>query len=135
MNINERLSTELKIPLDKLEATVKLLDEGNTVPFVARYRKEVTGGLDDQVIRALLDRLTYLRNLEKRKEEVANSITEQGKMTDAIYLALEKATILTEVEDIYHVERGYEELENKLRALGADIRKISVPEGYMAQAL
>lgn len=101
MNINERLSTELKIPLDKLEATVKLLDEGNTVPFVARYRKEVTGGLDDQVIRALLDRLTYLRNLEKRKDEVRALIAGQDKLTDEISAAIDAAETVTEVDDIY----------------------------------
>ncbi len=101
MNINERLALELKIPLDKLEATVKLLDDGNTVPFVARYRKEVTGGLDDQVIRALLDRLTYLRNLEKRKDEVRAHIDGQGKLTDEIIAAIEAAETVTEVDDIY----------------------------------
>ena len=77
MNILERLSHELNLPLDRLEATVALLDDGNTVPFVARYRKEVTGGLDDTVLRTLCDRLTYLRNLEKRKEEVRALIEAQ----------------------------------------------------------
>ncbi len=101
MNINDRLATELSIPLDKLEATVKLLDDGNTVPFVARYRKEVTGGLDDQVIRALLDRLTYLRNLEKRKEEVRSLIESQGNLTDEISAAIDAAETVTEVDDIY----------------------------------
>ncbi|MBR3998074.1 MAG: RNA-binding transcriptional accessory protein, partial [Clostridia bacterium] len=70
MNILQTLADELNIPLDRLTATVDLLDAGNTVPFVARYRKEVTGGLDDTVLRNLMDRLTALRNLEKRKDEV-----------------------------------------------------------------
>ena len=101
MTINERLAKELNIPINKLEATVKLLDEGNTVPFVARYRKEVTGGLDDTVLRTLLDRLTYLRNLEKRKEEVKALIEAQGKLTDEISASIDKAETVTEVDDIY----------------------------------
>lgn len=101
MTINERLAKELNIPINKLEATVKLLDEGNTVPFVARYRKEVTGGLDDIVLRTLLDRLTYLRNLEKRKEEVKALIEAQEKLTDEISASIDKAETVTEVDDIY----------------------------------
>ena len=105
MTINERLSLELKIPQNKLDATVELLDAGNTVPFVARYRKEVTGGLDDTVLRGLMERLTYLRNLEKRKEEVISLIDGQGKLTDEIRAAVEKAETVTEVDDIYRPYR------------------------------
>jgi len=101
MDINKRLSLELGVPEDKLNATIELLDAGNTVPFVARYRKEVTGGLDDQVLRTLLDRLTYLRNLEKRKDEVRNLIEGQDKLTDEIRAAIDSAETVTEVEDIY----------------------------------
>lgn len=101
MDILQTITKEFNLTPTHASNIVSLIDEGNTIPFIARYRKEMTGSCDDQVLRELFDRLTYLRNLEKRKEEVANSITEQGKMTDAIYLALEKATILTEVEDIY----------------------------------
>lgn len=101
MDIIQKLSEELNIRASQVEAAVKLLDEGNTVPFIARYRKEVTGSLDDDALRALLDRLNYLRSLEKRKEEVRASITEQGKMTDEISDALDAAQILAEVEDIY----------------------------------
>ena len=101
MDIIQKLSEELNIRASQVEAAVKLLDEGNTVPFIARYRKEVTGSLDDDVLRALLDRLNYLRSLEKRKDEVRNAITEQGKMTDEISDALDAAQILAEVEDIY----------------------------------
>lgn len=101
MDILQRLSEELDIKLTQVSAAVDLLDQGNTVPFIARYRKEVTGALDDDKLRALLDRLNYLRSLEKRKEEVRNAITEQGKMTDEISDALENAMILAEVEDIY----------------------------------
>ena len=101
MDILERLSTELNLPLDRLTATVALLDDGNTVPFVARYRKEVTGGLDDTVLRGLCDRLTYLRNLEKRKDEVRALIDAQGKLDDAVSAAIDAAETVTEVDDIY----------------------------------
>ena len=101
MNINKQLAEELNLKEEQIEKTVALIDEGCTVPFIARYRKEVTGSLDDTTLRTLEDRLNYLRNLEKRKEEVAKAITEQGKMTEEIALALENAKILTEVEDIY----------------------------------
>ncbi len=101
MEILQRLSDELNIPLDRLTATVALLDDGNTVPFVARYRKEVTGGLDDTVLRGLCDRLTYLRNLEKRKDEVRALIEAQGKLTDEIVAAIGKAETVTEVDDVY----------------------------------
>ncbi len=101
MDIIERLSEELSIKRSQIEAAVGLIDEGNTIPFIARYRKEVTGSLDDEQLRALDDRLNYLRGLEKRKEEVRNAITEQGKMTAEIEEALFAAQILAEVEDIY----------------------------------
>lgn len=101
MDINAKLSEELNIPRTRLDATIELLDAGNTVPFVARYRKEVTGGLDDTVLRNLLDRLTYLRNLEKRKEEVTTLIVGQGKLTAEIENAIAGAETVTEVDDIY----------------------------------
>ena len=101
MDILQTITQEFALNPTHVKNIVALLDEGNTVPFIARYRKEMTGSCDDQVLRQLSDRLDYLRGLEKRKEEVANSITEQGKMTDEIRLALEKAVTLTEVEDIY----------------------------------
>ena len=101
MDIILKLSEELGIKKSQAEAAVKLIDEGNTIPFIARYRKEVTGSLNDEVLRNLYERLTYLRNLEERKETVLNSIEEQGKLTDEIRNALEKAVTLTEVEDIY----------------------------------
>ena len=101
MNIISQLSEELKISVPQIEATIKLIDEGNTIPFIARYRKEVTGSLDDDQLRDLDDRLTYLRNLQKRKDEVTSSIDEQGKLTEELVLAITKAKILSEVEDIY----------------------------------
>ncbi len=105
MNINEKIAKELNVPVDKLSAAVELLDAGNTVPFVARYRKEVTGGLDDGVLRELLERLTYLRGLEKRKDEVRGLIDAQGKLNDEISSAIERAETVTEVDDIYRPYR------------------------------
>src|SRR5574344_1210919 len=99
--IIQTIADELKVKYVQVESTVKLIDDGNTIPFIARYRKEVTGGLSDEQLRDLGERLTYLRNLETRKEEVKKSIDEQGKLTDEIIKALENAKILAEVEDIY----------------------------------
>lgn len=101
MDILKQITQEFKLREDHVKNIVDLLDEGNTIPFIARYRKEMTGHIDDQVLRELSERLTYLRNIEKRKEDVAKSITEQGKMTDEIQAALAAAETLTEVEDIY----------------------------------
>ena len=95
------IADELGVKFGQVENTVKLIDEGNTIPFIARYRKEVTGGLSDEQLRDLGERLNYLRNLETRKEEVKNSIEEQGKLTEEIVTALQNAKILAEVEDIY----------------------------------
>ena len=99
--IATRIAEELNIKLTQVQKTVELIDEGNTIPFIARYRKEVTGGLSDETLRELGERLTYLRNLEARKEEVKTSIENQGKLTDEIVESLEKARTLAEVEDIY----------------------------------
>lgn len=95
------LAQELKRPFAKVKAAVELLDEGNTIPFIARYRKEVTGEMDEEVLRALESRLNYLRNLTKRKEEIISSITEQGKMTAELAKKIEAAQVLQEVEDLY----------------------------------
>lgn len=99
--IEQIIADELNIKKTQVENTIKLIDEGNTIPFIARYRKEVTGGLSDEVLRTFGERLNYLRNLEKRKEEVTNSIEEQGKLTEKISKDLENAMTLAEVEDIY----------------------------------
>ncbi len=101
MDILKTLEEEFKIKQYQVENTVKLFDEGNTIPFVARYRKELTGSLDDQVLRELYDRLTYLRNFEQKKEQYKASIEEQGKLTDEIIGQFEKAVLLSELEDIY----------------------------------
>ncbi len=95
------IANELNVKQTQVEATIKLIDEGNTIPFIARYRKEATGGLSDETLRDLGERLTYLRNLEARKEEVTKSIEAQGKLTEEIVKDLENAITLAEVEDIY----------------------------------
>ena len=101
MDILQIIADELNVKYKQVENAVNLIDEGTTIPFIARYRKEVTGGLSDEDLRTLYERLNYLRNLENRKEEVKNSIEEQGKLTDEIVKALQNARILAEVEDIY----------------------------------
>lgn len=99
--IIDELSIELNIEKNKIGNTIKLIDEGNTIPFIARYRKEVTGNLSDEVLRKLNDRLIYLRNLEARKDEVIRLIDEQGKLTEDLKNSILNASILTEVEDLY----------------------------------
>ncbi len=96
-----KIAGELNVKPTQVENAVKLIDEGNTIPFIARYRKEVTGGLSDELLRDLGERLTYLRNLETRKSEVIKSIDEQGKLTDELTIAIESAETLAEVEDLY----------------------------------
>ena len=125
--ISEIIANELGVRKSQVDSTVKLIDDGNTIPFIARYRKEATGGLSDEQLRNLGERLTYLRNLEERKQEVLKSIESQGKLTDEIKSDLEKSTTLAEVEDIYRPykqkkrtratiakEKGLEELANTI---------------------
>ena len=99
--IVNKIAEELGVKYTQVENAVKLIDEGNTIPFIARYRKEVTGGLSDEQLRELGERLTYLRNLETRKQEVVKSIEEQGKLTDEILQSIAEAKTLADVEDIY----------------------------------
>lgn len=99
--IVRKLSSELNLKQSQLVSTIKLIDEGNTIPFIARYRKEMTGGLSDEVLRDLNERLTYLRNLEARKEEVIRLIDEQGKLTEDLKKDILKAEVLQRVEDLY----------------------------------
>lgn len=101
MDINQTLTTEFSLKPHHTENIIALIDEGCTIPFIARYRKEMTGSCDDQILREFFDRLTYLRSLTKRKEEITKAITEQGNMTEEIAKSIEDAVTLTEVEDIY----------------------------------
>ena len=105
MELIPRLTAEFHLRQEHVENIVKLIDDGNTIPFIARYRKEMTGALDDQVLRALADRLAYLRGLDKRKEEVCAAIEEQGKLTPELEEAIAAAEILAEVEDLYRPYR------------------------------
>ena len=101
MDIIAKISEELGIKKHQTEAAVKLIDEGNTIPFIARYRKEATGALNDEVLRNLFERLNYLRNLEERKETVLASIEEQGKLTDELRAQIVAAETMVVVEDLY----------------------------------
>ncbi len=101
MNILNTLTEEFKLKPFQVENTVKLIDEGNTIPFIARYRKEATGSLDDQVLRELSDRLSYLRNMEETREKIKKSIEEQGALTEELVAAIDAAATLTELDDIY----------------------------------
>ena len=132
-NIIKTLCEEFKLRYEQTENTVKLMDEGNTIPFIARYRKEVTGNLDDQLLRELFERLTYLRGLAKRKEEVLSSMETLGVLTDELREKVELAKTMTEVEDIYRPfrpkrktrasvakEKGLQPLADKIFAQGKD---------------
>ncbi len=141
MDIFKTLCTEFAVSDTHIKNIVELIDDGNTIPFIARYRKEMTGSCDDQKLREINDRLTYLRNLEKRKEEVLSSIEEQGKLTDEISIAVAQAITLAEVEDIYRPykqkrktrasvakEKGLEPLADLLRSFtlkGVDLNEIA----------
>ncbi len=122
MNIVQIIANELNVKEVQVSKTIELIDGGNTIPFIARYRKEVTGNLSDEVLRDLNDRLTYLRNLEQRKAEVKTSIENQGKLTDEIVVDLENAMTLAEVEDIY---RPYKQ-KKKTRAIIAKQRGLEL---------
>ena len=142
--IVEIIAQELQIKQSQVESTIKLIDEGNTIPFIARYRKEATGGLSDEALRNLGERLTYLRNLESRKEEVIKSIDSQGKLTQEIIKDLENCITLAEVEDIYRPykqkkrtratiakEKGLESLADAIIKQDESIDINKYAEGYI----
>ena len=101
MDILKALTEEFSLKPFQVKNTVKLIDEGNTIPFIARYRKEATGSLDDQVLRELDERLKYLRNMDETREKIKASIEEQGALTDELSAAIDSAKTLTELDDIY----------------------------------
>ena len=105
MNIEKKLAEEFSLNLWQIENTVKLIDEGNTIPFISRYRKEATGELSDEVLRNLFERLNYLRSIEDRKADVKRIIAEQGKLTEELEAAINNAEKLTEIEDLYRPYR------------------------------
>lgn len=105
MDIIKTLSRELAIETWQTEATIKLIDEGNTIPFIARYRKEATGSLNDEVLRQFHERLVYLRNLEEKKQQVLSTIEEQGKLTPELKKSIEAAETMVAVDDLYRPYR------------------------------
>ena len=105
MDIAAMLCAEFQLKKTQVDSVISLIDAGNTIPFIARYRKEMTGSLDDQVLRELAERLEYLRSLQKRREEIGHALEEQGNLTDAITAALDGATTLAALEDIYRPYR------------------------------
>jgi len=144
LNIIEKLAKELNIKASQAEAAVRLLDEGNTVPFIARYRKEATGGLSDETLRNLSERLGALRAIEERREDVHRLISEQGKMTPEIEKALSAAETLAEIDDIYRpyrpkrrtratiaIEQGLEPLADILLAQEQDLDLLKVASGFI----
>lgn len=146
MDILKQLKEELGIRLEQVEAAVKLIDEGNTIPFIARYRKEATGSLDDEQLRTLSERLQYLRNLEDKKTQVINTIEEQGKLTEELKAQIIAATTLVEVEDLYRPyrpkrrtratiakEKGLEGLAQLIMAQETDQPIPVLAEGYLSE--
>ena len=141
MQINTQLAKELSIKEWQVDAAVKLLDEGSTVPFISRYRKDVTGDLNDEVLRALEERLKYLRNLEEKKAQVLSSIEEQGKLTDELREKIEAAETMVLVDDLYRPyrpkrktrasvakEKGLEPLARMIRdqEIGEPVEKVAL---------
>ncbi|HEY5466401.1 MAG TPA: Tex family protein [Clostridia bacterium] len=138
MNLITKLGSEFKLKPEHIESIVSLIDQGNTIPFIARYRKEMTGSCDDQVLHELSDRLEYLRNLEKRKTEIVESITEQGKMTDELLQAIAIAVTMAEADDIYRPFRPKRRtratiaMEKGLRPLADILLKQNLRGGTLA---
>ena len=146
MDIIRKLAEELQIRPGQAQAAVKLIDEGNTIPFISRYRKEATGALNDEVLRNLYERLNYLRNLEEKKEQVISSIEEQGKLTDALKQQILAAETLVAVDDLYRPyrpkrrtratiakERGLEPLANVLLLQKLDHPALEEAAGYISE--
>ena len=144
MDFIKRLSDELHLAPVRVEAAGRLIDEGNTIPFIARYRKEATGSMEDTALRELDDRLGYLRNLEKRREEVLRSIEEQGKLTPELAKAIHQAQTLAVVEDLYRPykqkrrtrasvarEKGLEPLAQAILAQNTLAEPLSLAGAYL----
>ena len=127
MDISLKIAEELKIKKSQVDAAVGLIDEGNTIPFIARYRKEVTGSLNDEQLRSLHERLVYLRNLEEKKASYIASIDEQGKLTDELKAKIEAAEKLVTLEDLY---RPYKQ-KKKTRASAAKARGLEPLAEYI----
>ena len=146
MDIIRKLAEELQIRPGQAQAAVKLIDEGNTIPFISRYRKEATGALNDEVLRNLYERLNYLRNLEEKKEQVISSIEEQGKLTDELKKQILKAETMVLVEDLYRPykqkrrtratiarEKGLEQLAEYIKGQDAKEDVLVEAEKYVSE--
>ena len=146
MMIADTLSQELDIKISQAESVIKLIDDGNTIPFIARYRKELTGSLDDEILRKFDERLKYLRNLEEKKETVLNSIEEQGKLTDELKQSIIDCKTLVELEDLYRPykpkrrtratiakEKGLEELANTILAQEIEVPVEEIAKEYITK--
>ena len=144
MMIADKLSQELNIKISQAESVIKLIDDGNTIPFIARYRKEATGSLDDDILRKFDERLRYLRNLEEKKETVLKSIEEQGKLTEEMKKSIEDCMTLVELEDLYRPykpkrrtratiakEKGLEELANIILAQEIEVPVEEIAKEYI----
>lgn len=123
MDIIQKITEELQVKKGQVEAAVKLIDEGNTIPFISRYRKEATGALNDEQLRNLDERLTYLRNLEEKKAQVISSIDEQGKLTEELRAAIENAQTQVAVDDLYRPYRP----KRRTRAIHCERKRIGRP--------
>ncbi len=145
IEIVKKISLELSIPIQKVNATINLLKSDNTIPFIARYRKEVTGNLTETEIREIFHRLEYIENLEKRRIEIIKSIFNQGKLSEDLYKNIMKCETITELEDIYApykkkkktrgmiaIEKGLEELANQLYIL-TDIELEEEAKKYLSE--
>ena len=148
MNINETLTEEFNIRPDRVQNIIKLIDDGNTIPFIARYRKEMTGSLDDQILREFFERLTYLRNMDAEREKILAVISEQGALTEEIENAVNNARTMTELEDIYRPfrpkrktrasvakQKGLQELANYIYEQSEKSDPYSVAEKYINEEL
>ena len=146
MNINEQIAQELEIKLWQVEAVVQLIDEGNTIPFIARYRKEATGALNDEQLRKLNERLQYLRSLEEKKQQVLSTIEEQGKLTEELRGEIENASTLVTVEDLYRPyrpkrrtratiakEKGLEPLAALIRLQMTEVSALECAKEYISE--
>ena len=146
MDIIQEITQELSVEKWQVEAAVKLIDEGNTIPFISRYRKEMTGALNDEQLRKLAERLSYLRNLEERKQQVLSSIEDQGKMTDELKAQILAAQTLVVVEDLYRPyrpkrrtraiiakEKGLEPLANLIRLQMTDKPLEQEAEAFLSE--
>ena len=144
MDIIATIAQELEIKKSQVDAAVKLIDEGNTIPFIARYRKEATGALNDEILRNLFDRLTYLRNLEEKKQTVLSSIEEQGKLTEELKAQILAAQTQVAVDDLYRPyrpkrrtratiakEKGLEPLANTLMEQKLSVSALEEAAGYI----